>query len=247
MSGLSHAFRAIGATWCCLRGDRDCLAGQYARAESQISRGLALARRAGPSGSALRIRLLNSLGIVRKYQGRHDRSERAYRLALRLAKHHLSDDHPLFACLYHNLAGLEHARGRYGVAEPLARNGLAMRERNLGGSHPETGRDMAALAAILDGLGKHEEAESMHNRALRIFEMRGGRSERREIAHALGNLATCLHLMGRPEAVEVARKAANMQIEVMGAKHPEVRATLANLAVIERTAAGSHHRQTAPA
>ena len=197
-----------------------------------MRRGLALARRAGRSGIALRIRLLNSLGIARKYQGRHDGSDRAYRLALRLAKQHFPQDHPLFACLYHNMAGLEHARGRYDAAEPLARNGLAMRERAFGSSHADVGRDLAALAAILDGQGRHEEAESLHNRALRIFAVRRRRTERREIAHALGNLAACLHLMGRPEAIEVARKAANMQIKVLGAKHPEVAATLTNLAVI---------------
>ena len=95
-------------------------------------------------------------------------------------------------------------------------------------------RDLAGLAAILDGQGRHLEAESMYRRALRILERRG-RSARREIAHTLANLAACLHLMGRPEAAAVARRAASMQISLLGANHPETRQTLANVAAIERS------------
>jgi tetratricopeptide (TPR) repeat protein len=233
MDGFLPKFRAIAALWCCLLGDRDLLAGRYAQAERRIALGLSWSRCAGRSRFALQARLLNSLGVARKYQGAYHRCARAYRLALRLATRRLPADHPLFACLYHNMAGLDHARGCYGPAEALARHGLAIRERALGPRHSDVGRDLAALAAILDGEGRHEEAESMHNRALGIFET-GGRSERREIAHTLGNLAACLHIMGRPEALEVARRAASMQIHLLGAGHPEALMTLANTAVIEK-------------
>lgn len=233
MRELLQTFSLVGALWCCLQGDRDCLDGRYARAERRITRGLALVRKAGSRGTVLRIRLLNSLGIVRKNQQRYDHCEHTYRSALRLAKRGIPDDHPLFACLWHNLAGLEHARERYSVAEPLARQGLSMRERTLGDSHPDVARDVEALAAILDGQGRHEEAEAMHVRALRIFHKGTRKAERREQAHALGNLAACLHLMGRPEALQVARKAVSMQIVEMGAEHPEVKVALANLEQME--------------
>jgi tetratricopeptide (TPR) repeat protein len=171
--------------------------------------------------------------MVCKCRGRHDRGARAYCRALHLAQKHLPHEHPLFACLYHNLAGLEHARGLYELAEPFARQGLAIRERALGARHPDVGRDIAALAAILDGQGRHEEAESMYREALRIFKARE-RSERREVAHTLGNLAACLHLTRRPEAAAIARTGAKMMMDVLGPTHPDVQLSLANAAVIEK-------------
>jgi Flp pilus assembly protein TadD len=114
---------------------------------------------------------------------------------------------------------------------------LSIRERALGGGHPDVARDLAALAAILDGQGRHDEADAMHRRALEIFG-RGGRTGQREAAYALANLAACLHLQGRRnEAVEVAREAVSMQHRLLGARHPDVKPAEANLAIVERGAA----------
>jgi len=231
---MDLARHMICAWWCVVRGDRERLAGRYALAEGWALRGLALARRSRRLRHLLEVQLLNQLGMIRKYQGQYDRSLHAYRGALRIARRHFPRRDGLFASVYHNLAGLEHARERYLVAEPFARMGLSLRERSLGGWHLEVARDLAGLAAILDGQGRHLEAESMYRRALRILERRG-RSARREIAHTLANLAACLHLMGRPEAAAVARRAASMQISLLGANHPETRQTLANVAAIERS------------
>src|SRR6185503_1132725 len=170
---------AIGAALYAVRGNHERLNGHYSHAERRIRRGLALARRGGLLHSELGIRLLNSLGMICKYQGLFARSARAYRQALGIARKRLPAEHPLFATLYHNLAGLDHARGDYSSAEPLARNGLAIRVRALGAEHPDVGRDLAALGAILDGEKRQEEAERLYRRAIEIFERRG-RSERRD-------------------------------------------------------------------
>jgi len=225
------ALLTMAAMWCGARRDRARLEGRYAEAERRIRRALALARRAGVVDSALGVSLRNSLGMVYKYTGRWAQGARAYHTALLLARRHVRANHATFACLYHNMGGLEHARGRHDVAEPLARHGLSIREVALGPDHPDVARDLAALAAILDGQGRHVEAETMHRRALAIFERR---AERREIAYTLGNLAACLHLLGRrEEAIEAARKGARIQIRVLGAEHPDTRLSLANLAVVE--------------
>jgi Flp pilus assembly protein TadD len=40
----------------------------------------------------------------------------------------------------------------------------------LGPEHPDVAADLGALAAILEGLGKHDEADRGYRRALAIFE-----------------------------------------------------------------------------
>ena len=236
----------IAAMWCGARGDHARLAGRYSEAERRVRRGLALARLAGAYDGTLGVRLLNSLGMIYKYEERFACSARAYQRALRLARRHVHANHPTFAGLYHNMAGLEHACARYDVAELLARHGLAIRERALGPDHPDVARDLAALAAILDGVGRSAEAEAMHRRALEIFGRRG-RAERREVAYTMGNLAACLHLLGRrDEAIEVAREGARLQIRVLGAGHPDVRLTMANLAVVEGNRKGRRTRTPPP-
>ncbi len=74
------------------------------------------------------------------------------------------------ATLYHNLGKLEHARGRYARGEPLARRSLTIHRKALGPDHPHVADDAAALAAILNGLGRHDEAETLYRWALPIFE-----------------------------------------------------------------------------
>jgi len=221
------------ACWGAL-GERDRLAGRYRQARRRLRRALAVLRKADANESALAMGLWNSLGIVCKGEERLSAGAHAYRMALRLARRNLRANDSRFASLYHNLAGLEHARGAYESAESLARHGLSIRELALGDDHPDVGRDLAALAAIPDGQGRHDEAETMHRRALEIFG-RGGRSEQREAAYALANLAACRHLQGRrDEAVEAARKAVAMQHRLLGARHPDVKLSEANLATVER-------------
>ena len=114
--------------------------------------------------------LLNDLGVIHKRQGRFADAEAAYRRALSITEKSLGPDHPSVATLYHNLGQLEHARGRYELGEPLARRSLAIHRKALGPDHPHVADDAAALASILDRLGRHDEATTLYQWALPIFE-----------------------------------------------------------------------------
>ena len=232
--GSMSLLRTIAALWWIARADRDRLAGRYESAERRMKEALARTLGRGRLDQALRARLLNRLGMIYKYRGRLDASARAYSRAFQISSRFFPGDPSLLATHYHNLAGLEHARGRCSEAEPLARHGLAMRERALGPGHAMVGRDLAALAAILDGAGRHEEAETLHRRALAILGRH--RSERREHAYALSNLAACLHLRGKAEEAEsLGREALRLQRKVLGEGHPDLVATEANLAAMRHS------------
>ena len=228
-----RALLLMGALWCGVRAERERLAGRYPAAAQHCVRGLYLLRRSGQFQRTVSIGLLNTLGMVHKYEAHFAQAARAYAIAVRLAQRHLHPEHLFFATLDHNLAGLEHARGNYVEAEPLARRGLDLRERVLGPRHPDVARDVAALAAILDGQSRHHEAEELHRRALAIFSSRR-RTERREVGYVLANLAACLHLAGRSDEAEpLARKALDCQIHALGPRHPDVFSSQGNLAMID--------------
>src|SRR5439155_25419661 len=102
---------------------------------------------------------LNALGMLYKYAGRFDEAAALYDRALGLAERIHGSEHVSLASLLHNVGGLEHARGEYAKGEAPARRSVELRERALGADHPAVAADVAALAAIVDGLGRHDEAE----------------------------------------------------------------------------------------
>ncbi len=210
-----------------LRATRELRAGRYESAGLLYEDALGLE----PRDARIECHLWNGLGMTRKYQARFSESARAYLHAMRHARREPSLPPSDWASLYHNLGGLEHARGRYRRAEVFSRRSVLLREKALGAEHPEVARDLAAHAAILDGLARHEEAESTHRRAIAIFERR---RDALEAAYARANLAASLHAQRKStEAERVLRQALEVQRRRLGPSHPDVGLGLYNLAVIE--------------
>src|SRR5919108_6624885 len=89
--------------WLGYRGDRERLAGRYDRAEYVLRRALALAEEALPPDDLQTIALLNSLGMVHKYQGRFGDGIRVYRRAVSAAKRRVGFGSLQIATLYHNV------------------------------------------------------------------------------------------------------------------------------------------------
>jgi tetratricopeptide (TPR) repeat protein len=102
--------------------------------------------------------------------------------------------------------------------------------------HPDLAADKAALAAILDGAGKHEEAERLLREALALFERLFGEAHY-EVAVNLNNLAAIHHRRGdEPQARELYERALAIKQKLLGAAHPDLAPTLANLAALHASA-----------
>lgn len=178
----------------------------------------------------------NALAIVYKYLGRYDEAEKLYRRALAIAERQPAsrDRDATLATLFHNLGGLEHARGRFARAEPWARQSVTVRERAFGKSHVAVAADVAALAAILDGLGKHDEAENLYWRAIAVFSRTLGPTHF-EVAFNHAQLAVLYQGKGNARLAEGSyTKALRMLERTLGKKHPTVALTLANFGSLRR-------------
>ena len=95
--------------------------------------------------------------------------------------------------------------------------------------------DRAALAAILEGLGRHEEAEQLYKRALRVFRKTYG-PEHYDIAIALNNLGAVYQARGEMVSAHWHyQRALAMKERLLGPEHVDVAITLNNLAGLSKT------------
>jgi tetratricopeptide (TPR) repeat protein len=187
----------------------------------------------GPDDPRL-IPFLNELGVVCKFAGRFDRSDAAYREALRIAESgpvadHSGDD--TLATLLHNLGGLDHARGRPRTGEQHARRGLALRAARNGAHHASVACDLAALGALVEAQGRLDEAEVLYERALLIWSLQP--ADPADVGSALSNLAAIEHQRGHTDRAEATyRRALDVRQQALGPHHPDLAPTLNNLALL---------------
>jgi tetratricopeptide (TPR) repeat protein len=206
--------------------------GKYARAAVLFRRAISLA--AGCSGSSRLFvaALWNDFGVLSKYAGRFERSEKLYRRAGALISRKNPRRGEFRATLCHNLAGLEHARGRYVRALFYAQRGLRLRKALSATDPLAIVKDEAALAAILVDLGRLREAKGILRGVLRAYHRRFG-EHHCETAAALANLGALYARDGRFRAAERALRHALRALEkVLGRKHPRLAGVLNNLAVV---------------
>jgi tetratricopeptide (TPR) repeat protein len=212
-------------------GDVLRIRGRYDDAEPWLREAIALGETALGADDEDVVTAVNSLAVLFKYSGRFDDAAVLYARALAAAERSGASDESL-ATLLHNVGGLEHARGDYARGEPAARRSVELRERALGPDHPAVAADVAALAAIVDGLGRHDEAEAMYLRALATFERVYG-PDHYEIAVNLNNLAGVRQAQGRlVDGEALYRRALTIKETLLGSEHPDVALTLNNLALL---------------
>ena len=194
---------------------------------------MARAERPGHGGAAL-AGALNELGLWCKDSGRYAEAREHYLRALRILQSSGHPDPDDVATLYHNLGGIEHARGHYARGVVLARHGLALRLDRPEADQPALAKDLVALAALVDGTGRHAEAEELYLAGLAIFEHLAG-DWRLEIAVALSGLGACYAGEGRlDEAAGLLERAAAIKRGLLGPRDPGLAVTLNNLAVTRR-------------
>jgi tetratricopeptide (TPR) repeat protein len=206
--------------------------GKYARAAGLFRRAISLAEGCSNSSRLFLAALWNDFGVLSKYAGRFEHSEKLYHRAGALIPRRNPRSAEFRATLCHNLAGLEHARGGYAQALFYARRGLRLRKTLRAIDPLDITADEAALAAILVDLGRLREAKALLRRALSAYCCTFG-EQHCETASALANLGALYARAGRFRAAERAFRQALRALEnVLGRNHPRLASVLNNLAVV---------------
>jgi len=212
-----------------LLGTIRCKLGDYARAEDNLKRALAIAAAQFGEASEQAAEAQNNLAVLYKYWGRFEEGLRLYAAALRsmIALH--GEESLASGVVYHNMGGILHARGDFAAAEEPGRKAWEISRRLLGEDDPRTMLDAAAYAGILDGLERYEESEPIYRRALTIFEEVFG-PEHYEVAANLHNLAAVTAARGHPEQAEAHyRQALAIKEKLLGIESPDAALTRHNL------------------
>src|SRR5579863_10204033 len=121
--------------------------GKYARAAGVFRRAISLAQGCSGSSRLFVAALWNDFGVLAKFAGRFQHSEKHYRRAGALIPRRDPRATEFRAKICHNLAGLEHARGRFARALVYARRGLRLCTRLRAINRLAIAADEAALAA----------------------------------------------------------------------------------------------------
>jgi tetratricopeptide (TPR) repeat protein len=171
--------------------------------------------------------------------GRYDEAERLYREALEVRLKAFGPSHSAVAETRANLAALAYARGDLAAAEALHREVLALEEARLAPDDPGVALALANLAEVLAGRGRQAEAAPLLERALAIREGRPPRGAGDELAaaglrHALASALAAGDDEGLARAQGLLEASLAARERLLGAGHPEVGATLADLAEVLR-------------
>ena len=114
--------------------------------------------------------LYNNRGWNLLHQGKYDKAEQQFRMAIEEIRPYITDDQRLLARSYADLARVFYHQGRYADAEPLAKWALLVRE-----SHPKVNPDavfqsLYTLALIHIAQDHFDQAEPLLKRALDLQE-----------------------------------------------------------------------------
>ena len=227
--GLKPVELAQGLVWL---GEIQWLAGDLARAELRLKRGLAILETALGTSHVQVAAARNKLAIVYQSQGLPGRAEPLHQRALTMQQAALGPDHVDVATSLNNLAILYKGQGLYERATPLYERALAIREKTLGSGHPDVAASLANLATLHQAQGLPGRAEELLRRALPIQEKALGAGHP-TVALSLSHLSAVHAAQGRyAEAEPLARRALAIREKALGTGHPEVAASLGALAAL---------------
>ncbi len=206
--------------------------GEYAVAEGQLRRAVALYERADPT-SLDAANALNVLGLVLvdldRPQEAIDYLQRAVAIARALPGQEVEH-----AVLLNSLANALYELERYDDAESGYREALAIQRERLGDVHVNVAESLDNLGMLLTQKSRYDEAEPLLREALSIQRQLLDRHHP-HLATTLSNLADVLCGRREPaEAEALFREALDIRLAVLGDSHPHVAVTLSRLAQVSR-------------
>jgi len=208
--------------------------GDYARAQADYLRGLALREAVVGAADSSLIAELNQLGAVLEKQGKYAEAGEHIRRALALCEATLGPEHPLVATTADNLGSILQAEGRYEEALAQHLRGLQIRERLFGPEHLQVADSLNSLGIVAESLGRPGESEAYFRRETRLREQHLG-PDNPAVALSHTNLGAILHIHGDDDgALLHLRRALEIQEKVLTPDHPETVFVLANLGLVAR-------------
>ena len=167
----------------------------------------------------------------------------AYRALLRAEEATLGKEHPQVAATLNSMGAVLEQRFELGEALQLHWRALVIQERSLGRTHEAVAETLSRMGRVVRQQGDLTHAIQLYRRALTIEEAALGAGHPR-VASTLNNLAVVLEQLGRAwvtdegpnetldEALALYARALPISEGHLGADHPEVAATLANMGLV---------------
>ncbi|GAB5536930.1 MAG: hypothetical protein Rubg2KO_31790 [Rubricoccaceae bacterium] len=206
--------------------------GQYAEAESLLTRALA-SRRAilGPTHPSVGT-TLSRLGLLYERQGRFEEATETLTEAIAIHQR-VAEDHPVeLANSLHGKSWAELRLGRYAAAEQLITEALQIKRRVFGDRHPEIAYSLNVLGDVYTHQGRYDEAEATHRQALALRRELLG-PDHLDAAFSLHNLAAALRDAERwAEAEASYRESLELWLTHFGEASQEYANTLSQLALV---------------
>ncbi|MDR3562094.1 MAG: CHAT domain-containing protein [Negativicutes bacterium] len=174
--------------------------------------------------------------------GRYGESLMLDEKALELRTEMLGEKHPDTIRSMANIANTYRALARYAEALPFDEKVLKIRTEILGERHPDTITSMAKLANTYRGIGRFGDALALSEKVLKLrTEILGERHP--DTITSMDYLATAHRALGRRggawelgdtrefnEALALYEKALKLRAEILGERHPDTIASMANMA-----------------
>ncbi len=203
--------------------------GRLADARPLLERSLALRKQSLGEGNMDVAESLESLGVLKRAEGRLDDSERFYRQALAIARGTTPPQPDRTVRILHGLGVGQSQRGdekaawaTFQEAFELSRQGAVLERTR--------GELLTSAGVTLRRLGDYERAEAWYREALDIQRRVLG-PRHAEVGTLLNNLGVLMSQTGRyEEAVAMNREALDVRLSVFGAEHPIVANSMLNLA-----------------
>lgn len=144
----------------------------------------------------------------------------------------LKDAKLSLAALQFNLSSYYNAMHDYNSSAPIAQASLASRETVLGNEHPDTIYSMQNLAWVLNGQGKHDEAEKLNRQALSLGRRTLGTNDSL-VLHSMLDLTWILKNQNKfDEAEKLGRQTLALSIQALGREDSGTLESMHNLAAV---------------
>jgi len=210
------------------RGSMLSFRGEHDRAVASLEKALRLREQFDPGGLTV-ASTHNALASALLRAGRPDRAERAFRMALSMARELLGSRHPHVAATLSNLSVLLVDKGETDEALGVIREALDISRAVLGPNHPSTAAYLDNESTVFSTMGRYDEALEALDSALTIrLDRLGPKSER--VAKTYNNIAVIQYQRRNfDDALANFRRALDIRTETLGEGHPETLKAVANL------------------
>jgi serine/threonine-protein kinase len=176
---------------------------------------------------------LNDLGMLLRYQGDYDGSERLLRESQAMYRRLLGEKHPEIAMSQHNLALVLELKGDLPGADSNFREALAMRRELLGKVHPEVAQTLSELARVIDEQGDVRRAIDTQRESLEIYRKLFP-GDNPDVARAMNVLGYFLMESGDYSAAQThLQEGLQMRRRLFGNSHPEIASSLMAVAILQ--------------